>query len=442
MTADERARLDALLRIPSISASADHGGHMQAAAALVAEELRAAGAVPEVRETAGQPLVLGEVPASSGDPAAPRVLIYGHYDVQPPGDEDLWTTPPFEPTERDGNLYARGASDDKGNLFMLIAAVRRMVEAGTLPVRAAFVVDGEEESGGDSAVTHLAGEAGNALACIIFDSPMVAPGRPAICTGVRGLVGRRVRVRTAEGDGHSGIYGGAALSAAHALLRILSAVTPQDGRLPAELYDGVTPAGAAEVDAWATLPSGRSALADAGLRPADAGAADGFHMRTLAGPSVDVHGLDCGDPSAIATIVPGAARATLSLRLAPGQDAHRMAAVFDALLLAAAPDGADVEIDDLGIALPAALDPDHPVLAAAARGIEAATGWPVAPVRLGGTLPVVATLAAAGIPTILTGFGLPTDRIHSPDEHIRIAHLESGTRAAMAILSELAALGS
>jgi acetylornithine deacetylase/succinyl-diaminopimelate desuccinylase-like protein len=247
-------------------------------------------------------------------------------------------------------------------------------------------------------------------------------------------------VRTAEGDGHSGMYGGAALSAAHSLMAVLAAVTPVDGRLPAPLYAGVAPAGPAEVAAWEELPTGERALADAGLRPADAGAADGFYMRTLGGPSVDVHGLSCGDTAALATIVPGYAEATLSLRLAPGQDARRVGEVFDGLLRDAAPDGADLEIDDLGTALPAALDPDHPVQAAAARAIARSTGWPVAPVRTGGSIPVIAALAAAAIPTVLTGFGLNTDRIHSPDEHIRVEYLETGTRAAMAILEELGAL--
>lgn len=441
MTSDEMDRLLALLRVPSISASADHRADMERAASMVAEELERAGAATEIRPTDGQPLVLGEVPAGGGDADAPRVLVYGHYDVQPPGDPGLWTSPAFAPEVRDGNLYGRGTSDDKGNLFMLIAAVQRLAERGALPVRVGFVIDGEEESGGHSAVDHLGGpEAAGALACIIFDSPMVAEGRPTICTGVRGLVGRRVRVRTAEGDGHSGIYGGAALSAAHALMRILGAVTPIEGRLPEPLYAGLAPAGAGEVAAWEELPPGRRMLDDAGLRAADPGAADGFYMRTLANPSVDVHGIRCGDPSAIATIVPGYAEATLSLRLAPGQDAAEMAGVLDGLLRDAAPAEADLEIDDLGVALPAALDPEHPVLRAAARGISRATGWPVAPVRIGGTLPVVAALAAAGIPTILSGFGLPTDRIHSPDEHIRVEYLETGTRAAMAILEELGGL--
>ena len=441
MTADEMDRLLALLRVPSISASPDHDADTRRAAEMIADELRHAGAATEVRETEGHPLVLGEVPGAGGAPGAPRVLIYGHYDVQPPGDLDLWTSPPFEPTVRDGDLYARGASDDKGNLFMLIAAVQRLAAEGRLPVRIGFVVDGEEESHGVSAEEYLAGpEAAGALACIVFDSPMIAPGRPAICSGLRGVVARRVRVRTAEGDGHSGMYGGAALSAAHSLMAILSAVTPRDGRLPEVLYEGVLPAGRAEVEAWHSLPPGERALADAGLRPADAGAADGFYMRTLGGPSVDVHGLSCGDTAAFATIVPGYAEATLSLRVAPGQDPVRMGAALDGLLRAARPDGADLVIEELGAARPAALDPGHPVLAAAARGIARATGWRVAPVRTGGTIPVIAALVAAGIPTVLTGFGLQTDRIHSPDEHIRVDHLEIGTRAAMAIIEELGAL--
>lgn len=440
MTPEERERLDQLLRVPSVSALPEHAADMARAAGLVADEVRRAGGAVEVRETARHPLVVGEVPASGGDPRAPRVLLYGHYDVQPPGPPELWTTPPFTPTVRDGNLYARGASDDKGNLFMLIAAVQRLAAAGELSVRAAFVVEGEEESGGTSALDHFAADPAPALAAIIFDSPMIAPGRPAICTGVRGMVYRRLRVRTAAGDAHSGLFGGAALNAAHALLRILEAVAPRDGRLPDALYAGVAPAGPTEVEAWAELPPGAEALAGAGLRPADAGAAEGFYQRTLASPSLDVHGLAAGEPGAVKTNIPGEATATLSLRLAPGQDAERVAGALDGLLRAAAPEGAELEIEDLGVALPAALDPEHPVLAAAAEGMARGTGWRPAPVRLGGTLPVVAVLAARGIPTVLTGFGLPDDAIHAPDEHLREEYLEVGTRAAMGILSALGEL--
>jgi len=434
-------RLDALLRVPSVSALPQHAPDMDRAARMVADEIERAGGTAAIRRGAGQPLVLGEVPASSGDPSAPRVILYGHYDVQPAGDLALWTTPPFEPTVRDGNLYARGASDDKGNLFMLMAAVQRLAAAGGLPVRAAFVVEGEEECGGDSALEHFATEAEPALAAIIFDSPMIAPTRPAICTGVRGMVYRRIRVRSASGDAHSGLFGGAAMNAAHALVAVLGAVTPRDGRLPDALYAGVAPAGPGEVEAWGDLPPGAAALADAGLRPADAGAAEGFYMRTLASPSLDVHGLACGEPTAVKTNIPGEAVATLSLRLAPGQDGEAVAAALDDLLRGALPAGAEMAIEDLGVALPAALDPGHPVLVAAAEGMERATGWRPAPVRLGGTLPVVAVLAARGVPTVLTGFGLPDDGIHGPDEHLRVDHLGAGTRAAMEILRALGDLG-
>ncbi|MEQ8833321.1 MAG: M20/M25/M40 family metallo-hydrolase [Miltoncostaeaceae bacterium] len=441
MTSDEMDRLLALLRIPSISADPAHAGDIEAAASLVADELARAGATPEIRPTGGPPLVLGEVPASDGRPHAPRVLIYGHYDVQPPGDAALWPSPPFEPTVRDGNLHARGASDDKGNLFMLLVAVQRLHAEGRLPVRVGFVIDGEEESSGHTAVAHLGGpEAAGAAACLIFDAPMIAPGRPAVCTGARGVVARRLTVRTSDGDGHSGMYGGAALSAAHTLMRILAAVVPVEGRLPDALYAGVAPAGEAEVAAWASLPRGSDLLAEAGLAPADPAAAEGFHLRTAGGPSVDVHGIRCGDPSAFSTIIPGRAEATLSLRLAPGQDGPAVAASFDALLRRAAPAGAEVTIEDCGMGLPAQFDAEHPVLRAAMRGIERATGWPCTPARMGGTIPVLAALSDAGIPTVLTGFGLPTDRIHSPDEHIRVEYLGVGVRAATAILEEIGTL--
>jgi acetylornithine deacetylase/succinyl-diaminopimelate desuccinylase-like protein len=433
-------RLEALLRVPSVSAVPDHAPDMERAAAMVADEIRRAGGGATVAATARHPLVLGEVAASVGARDAPRVLVYGHYDVQPPGPDELWTTPPFEPVVRDGRLYARGASDDKGNLFMLIAAVQRLAAAGELPVRVGFVIDGEEESGGTSALDHFAADAEPALATLIFDSPMIGPGRPVLCTGVRGMLYRRVRVRTAAADAHSGLYGGAALNAAHALLGMLAAVAPRDGRLPQPLYAGVAPAGTAEVAAWDELPPGADALAAAGLRPADPGAADGFYMRTVASPALDVHGLACGEPSSVKTNIPCEAAATVSLRLAGGQDADAVAAALDGLLRDAAPEGAEVVIEDLGRALPAVLDVTHPVLAAAADGMAAATGWRPVPVRSGGTIPAIALLAAKGIPTILTGFGLPDDAIHAPDEHLRVEHLEIGTRAGMEILRALGRL--
>jgi acetylornithine deacetylase/succinyl-diaminopimelate desuccinylase-like protein len=440
VTDEELARLYALLRVPSVSADPAHAGDMAAAAEMVAEEVRRAGGTAEVRPGSRHPLVVGEVPAAR--PGAPRVIVYGHYDVQPAGDPALWTSPPFVPEVRDGNLYARGASDDKGNLFMLLAALQRLAAGPGMPVHASVVVDGEEESGGDTAVRHVGADDRPAAAALIFDSSMVGPGRPSVCAGLRGLVYRRVRVRTAPGDAHSGMFGGAALNAAHALMTVLDAVRPRDGRLPEALYAGTAPPAPEEVAAWADLPPGSEVLRDAGLVPADAAAGTGdvFYRRTLAEPSLDVHGLACGEPTAVKTNLPCEASATLSLRVAPGQDAAALAAVLDDLLRAAAPAGSELEVEDLGVAHPAALDPRQPALAAAARAITASTGWPCVPVRTGGSIPVVAALAARGVPTVLTGFGLPDDAIHAPDEHLRFDHLEAGTRAAMAILTELGAV--
>ena len=247
MTDQEYQRLEALLRVPSVSAMPEHAPDMATAAGMIADEIRRAGGEAEIRETPRHPLVLGEVPASPGFPDAPRVLLYGHYDVQPPGDPELWTSPAFEPTVRDGNLYARGASDDKGNLFMLLAAVQRLAAAGELPVRAAFVIEGEEESGGTSALEHFAGDPGPAIGAVIFDSHMIGPGQPTICTGVRGMVFRRIHVSTAGvRRAQRPVRRRGAERGARAPADPGRGDAPR-GPLPDALYAGVAPAGAEEV---------------------------------------------------------------------------------------------------------------------------------------------------------------------------------------------------
>ena len=437
MTDDEIERLFDLIRVPSVSADPAHAGDMDRAAALVAEEIERAGGRAEVRATGGHPLVVGEVPASTGDPRAPRVLLYGHYDVQPPGDPERWESPPFEPTIRDGAVFARGASDDKGNLFMLLVAVQRLAAAGRLPVRVGVLVDGEEESGGTSAVEAVAAETEPAAACVIFDISMAEPGRAALCTGVRGLLYRRVHVTTAERDGHSGLFGGAALSASHVLLSILGPVVPTEGALASELAGGAAPVEDEERRTWDELPSGERVLADGGLAPSDPHAAAEFYERTLARASLDVHGLSAGDVDKVATVIPGHASATLSVRLAPGQDPEAVSVALERLLQDAAPDGAEVDVERLGDAPPAYMDPRLPAMRAAEAGLEAATGRPPALVRVGGTIPVVGAMVDAGIPVILTGFALPSDAIHSPNENLQLAHLALGVSAAQEILTRL-----
>ena len=320
---------------------------------------------------------------------------------------------------------------------MLLAAVQRLAAAGELPVRAAFVVEGEEESGGTSALDHFAADAAPALAAIIFDSPMIAPGRPAICTGVRGMVYRRVTVRTAGGDAHSGLFGGAALNAAHALLRIIDAVAPHEGRLPAPCTPGSPrPVRRRSPPGTSCRRAPRPWRPRACVRPTPARRRASTSARWPRRRSTSTASRPASRPRSRPT---SPARPPRPSRCGsrPARTPERIAATLDELLRAAAPVGAELTIEDLGVALPAALDPEHPVLVAAADGIERGTGWRPAPVRLGGTLPVVAVLAAKGIPTILTGFGLPDDAIHAPDEHLRVEYLETGTRAAMGLLAAL-----
>lgn len=441
MTTEELDRLREFLAIPSVSALPGHAAGMARAAEWCAAEIRRAGGVADVLPGVVHPLVVGDIPASDGDTAAPIALLYGHYDVQPVGSLDAWTSPPFVPTVRDGRLHARGACDDKGCLAMLLAAAQRLAAEGRLGVRLRVLIDGEEESGGSSAEDWVATDPdlAAAAAAVIFDGPMIGPERPAFFVGVRGIAYLRVTVRTAEVDGHSGLFGGAAMNAAHVLMRVLEAVTPREGRLPDVFLAAAEPPTGEERAAWASLPSGDTVLAGAGLRPADPAAAAEFYLRTTGLPSLDVHALECGDAGAVATVIPATARATVSLRLAPGQDGPALASTLEALLRNAAPPGAVVEVERLGVSPPALIDPAHPVIQRAAAAVEAAVGWRPTPVRIGGSLPVVSALTARGLPVILSGFYLPDDGIHSPDEGIALEHLDVGTRAAVAILESLGA---
>jgi len=434
MNADEMDRLLALLRIPSIGALPEHDADMAVAAEMMAGEIRRAGGIATIERTTGHPFVLGEVPPSDRRPNPTRVLIYGHYDVQPVGDLGRWVSPPFEPTIRGEHLYARGASDDKGNVFQALVGVQRLAALERLPVHVTFLIDGEEETSGESAIGWV-----NALdkphdIAIIWDGGMVARDQPAVETGVRGLCYRKVTVTTGTLDGHSGIYGGAAMNAAHVLTRVLAAVQPVDGRLPDVLYEGIGPVSAAERAAWTQMPAGGQMLAEAGLVPADEWAGAEFAERTLAAPSVDVHSIWCGDADAVKTVIPTVACAMISMRVAPGQGPAVVGPALERLLLAAAPAGATVQIEHMGDADPALMDSEHPVVRTAMAAIAEATGREVLPVRSGGTLPIFASMVRRGMPTVLTGFALPDDAIHSPNERMLVANLGTGVRAAMAML--------
>jgi acetylornithine deacetylase/succinyl-diaminopimelate desuccinylase-like protein len=424
------------LRIPSISAGRTNPEALREAAEWAQRRVLAAGGTCELVDTpGGAPLVVGEL--RSADQDAPTVMIYGHYDVQDVAPESEWTTPPFEPDIRDGRIYARGACDDKGNFLPLLHAACAMADAGELPVHVRVLIEGAEESGSEDVNDWVLADERGADCVIVFDTGMLDADTPALTVGTRGMVFAHIEVRTGERIAHSGLYGGAALNAFHALHRILGAVLPgADGRVPEELRAGIEPPSPEELRSWESLPHGSKVLAEAGARPADAHAADEFHTRTTADASVDVHRIAGGDNR---TIVPPVAEADLSVRLAPGQDPDEIAGALEALLRAAVPDGAELTITTER-AHPSRFDPALEPLRIARGSLARATGREPALLRSGGSLPVLAAFAERGIPAIVSGFGLPQDNFHAPDESFTIAGLELGLETARALYEDLAQL--
>ena len=431
-----RDELEAWLRIPSVSTGGGDAAALTQACDWVLERIEAAGGSAEaVTVDGGHPMAVGELRASRPD--APTILSYGHYDVQAPGPPEAWDSPPFEPTERNGRLYARGAADDKGNFLPLLHVGCELARAGELPVNVRFLVEGEEEIGSRSVLKRLGTGEDQADCAIVFDTIMADERTPAITVASRGLVQAKIEVRTAARDLHSGFYGGAVLNAAHVLLAMLAAVAPDAaGRARPELAAGVAPLSSEERDSWERLPPGADAIAAVGGVEVAPGAGDEFYARTGAATAVDVNMVATGEPR---TIVPAVANGHVSVRLAPGQRAEQIGAELERLLCAAAPDRAEVSIE-MQLADPALFDPADPALQLAAGAIERACGRPPALVRLGGTLPLLAVLAERGIPAIVTGFALPDDAFHAPNESYRLESLRLGEAAARELYRTLSEL--
>jgi acetylornithine deacetylase/succinyl-diaminopimelate desuccinylase-like protein len=431
-----REELEDWLRIPSVSTGGGDAEALARACDWVIERIEAAGGSAErISVNGSHPMAVGELRASRD--GAPTVLSYGHYDVQDPGPLDAWESPPFEPTERGGRLYARGAADDKGNFLPLLHVACELARAGELPVNVRFLVEGEEEVGSDALLRHLRDQPPEVDCAIVFDSLMADERTPAINTSVRGLVQGPVEVRTGARDLHSGLYGGAVLNATHVLMDVLREVLPgPDGRIRDELRAGVVAPGDPERESWARLPSGADMLAEAGAKEVTPGAAEEFWVRTGAETSVDVNMLSGGEPR---TVIPSVARAQLSARVAPGQSAPELAAELERLLRSAVPDGAELSVE-FDLAEPALFDASDPALQLAAGAFERACGIAPAFVRLGGTLPLLATLADQGVPTIVSGFALGADAFHAPNESYRLESLRLGELTARELYRSLADL--
>jgi acetylornithine deacetylase/succinyl-diaminopimelate desuccinylase-like protein len=428
------------VRIESVSADPARADDVKRAGEWVCRLIRDGGGECELIDWNGQPLAIGEVPASADPGSAPTILCYGHFDVQPPDPLELWESPPFEPEIRGEHLYGRGVADDKGQLYMLLAGARELAHTGRLPVNVRFACDGEEETGGHSIVEFLEADERGAQAAIIFDSGMIGRGRPAFNVATRGLTYFHLTMRTGARDLHSGMYGGAAMNAAHALTQALAAVLPVDGRLPEPLRRGIAPPTDAELESWRELPAGADELADQGARPMDPRAAEEFYVRTTAEPALDVNGIASGSALQQKTVLPIEAVANVSIRLAPGQDPDEIDREFERLVRAAVPAGAALELERLGSAPAAVIDPESPAIQLGLRAFERALGVRPALVRTGGTLPIAAALADQRIPTIITGFSLPDANIHSPNERLRAEYVPLGIAAARALFEELAGL--
>ncbi len=430
------------LRIPSVSAKSEHRGDMHTAAEWLAERMREAGLqTVEVLPTAGHPVVLGEW---RGAPGAQTLLVYGHYDVQPPEPLDEWESAPFEPTVRGDRLYARGSVDDKGQLYLHLKAVEAHIAAnGSLPVNVIFLIEGEEEIGSPHLAEFLR-QHQERLACdavLISDTSMFAPGMPSIGVGLRGLAYMEIRVQGAKSDLHSGSYGGAVVNPANALAKIISQLHDDQGRVAIPgFYDAVRDLTAEEREEMARLPFDDEELrADVGS-PALGGEA-GYTVleRKWARPTLDVNGLLSGYTGEGAkTVLPARAMAKVSMRLVPDQDHLEVERRFVEHVRSLAPEGVTVEVEALHGGQPWWADPREPIFAAASRALQAAFGREPVFTREGGSIPIVQVFQEVfGGPVVLLGFGLPGENAHAPNEWFSLDNYRRGTEAIARLYDEL-----
>jgi acetylornithine deacetylase/succinyl-diaminopimelate desuccinylase-like protein len=443
----EAERLEAFLdflRIPSISGIPAHAADCARAASWLADRLRTAGMEHvEVSPTGGHPIVYADWLHAAG---APTVVAYGHYDVQPVDPLDEWTSPPFEPVVVGDRILARGASDDKGNITIMVAAVEALLAVrGALPVNLRFVFEGEEES---SSVhlepwllanrDRLAGDL-----AIVSDVGFFEGNLPALTIALRGLEYVQIDVRGPFQDLHSGGYGGTVTNPAHALATIIAGLHDADGRVTVPgFYDDVVPLSPADRAAYAALPFDEAAYQEALDVPALTGEAGYTTLERKSGrPTLDVNGIWGGyQGEGSKTIIPGRASAKVSCRLVPDQRPDRIFAALKAHVLALAPAGVQVTVTDLGGGLPSRTSLDHPAVLAAARALEATFGRPPLFIREGGSIPFVATFEEAlGLPVVLMGFPPPDGNFHAPNEWMDRRNFEQGIRAFARTLDELAA---
>ncbi len=435
--------LKAALRIPSVSAQEHHRADVQRCARHIAEHLQSLGMTrAEVVPTAGHPVVYAEW---LGAPGKPTALLYGHYDVQPAEPLELWTTPPFEPTLRDGKLYARGAVDDKGQVYMHLKAIEAHMKVnGRLPINLKVVIEGEEEVGSESLAAFLRERRAQLDADVILvsDTAMLGPDQPALCYALRGILYTQIEVQGPSKDLHSGHFGGAVMNPGNALAVIISALKDGDGRITVPgFYERVRAISPQERAAFKALPFDEAGFLHESGSPAAWGE-QGYTTleRTTVRPTLDVNGLWSGyQGEGSKTVLPASAGAKVSMRLVPDQDPKELFPRFEAYVRKLAPPGVTVRVLDLHSAPPWLTEPDHPMLEAARRALARAWTKPAVMVREGGSIPVMATFKEThGLPAVLMGFGLDDDQVHSPNEKFSLSSFHGGTRSVAYLYEELA----
>jgi acetylornithine deacetylase/succinyl-diaminopimelate desuccinylase-like protein len=464
--------LKVLLRIPSISTLPEHVGDVRRAAEFVAAELRRIG-MENVRliETStdeeviadtdgysrlvppriGHPLVYADwlhaAPKTDGKPA-PTLLCYGHYDVQPPDPLDEWKTPPFEPTERDGNIYARGAVDDKGQMWMHVKALESLMASGDgkLPVNVRMILEGEEEVGGEgiAAFVREHGDQLKADVALVSDTEMFAPELPTLCVGLRGMIYTEIEARGARTDLHSGMYGGAAPNPFIALAQVIAKLKDEDGKiLIPGFYDKVARPTDAELHAWKALP-----FDEEHYRQAEVGSValtGELHFsvleRTWARPTLDVHGMPGGFTGAGAkTVIPAKALAKISMRLVPDMTPEESFAQYKAYVESICPKGIELEVRLIHAGDAIVVSTDNEYVRSATEAMHEVFGKETVFVRGGGSIPIVGDFERElKIPTVMMGFGLPDDNLHAPNEKFHLANFHRGIESILRFIARLGA---
>lgn len=435
--------LKALLRIPSISTLPEHKEDCRKAAETLLAELKRIGMEHgRLIEGEGHPLVYADWLHAAGKPT---VLVYGHYDVQPPDPLDEWLSPPFEPAERNGNIYARGAVDDKGQVVAQVKALESLMAANkALPVNVRVLLEGEEEVGGETIANYVASKPADLKAdfALVSDTELFAPGLPTLCVGLRGMIYTELEVRGAKTDLHSGVYGGAAPNPFISIAHIIARLKDENGHiLIPGFYDDVMTPSPEELATWKSLPFDEEEYRKAEVGSKELVGEAGYSVleRTWARPTLDVHGIPGGFTGAGAkTVIPAKAVAKISMRLVPNMVPAKTFALYKSYVEKIAPAGVELDVRLIHTGDPCVVSVDNPYIQAATKALHEIWGKDTVFIRSGGSIPIVGDFDRhLGLPSVMMGFGLPDDNLHAPNEKFNLKNFELGIHSLIRFLEEV-----